>query len=473
MTELQLGLIGLGAAAVVGVLIYNKVQEFRHKKVAERMLAGDHDDVLMGRGERRRPVAPPEPAPLDEEAEIPPEYLDIDDVRREPVLGRVDFEDGDSARIEFGEEALRPEEENEADAPPADDEEPEFLAEPVLAVPIAEPTEHVAPAPSAVSPAVVVPPWEEPVVPSPAPVPAAPLAAQAPQVSAAPSVPEAVIPVGEVPLALLDPRLDFVVLMELVEPVPGHQIRHTQRDAMARITKPVIWVGFNDKSREWETIAADEQTAYRRLRIGLQLADRRGPLSDADLTMFVAAMQQLSDELMAVADMGPTQGIIGKALALDRFCADVDLEIGVNLVCKGNPFTGTKIRALAEANGMSLDGAGRFTRFDDDGRALFSLQNFESTPFTSEGMKNISTHGLTFVLDVPRVDHGERVFFQMVDLARRAAETLQGMLVDDNRQPLAESQLDQIKREYVIKPQAAMVKFGIAAGSPQAQRLFS
>lgn len=455
MTDLQLGLIGLGAAAVLGVVIYNKVQESRHRKLAEKMMAGDHDDVLLGRSERRRPVAAPDLPPSDEEAEIPAEYLDIDDVRREPMLGTVDMEGQDSAEVVFPDprdDEERDEElaENEAldDAAPEDEEdnEPEFLPEPESAS------------------APVIPP-------EPAPVQAATLVPSAPV--APPTNNEAVMPVGEVPLVLLDPRIDFVVVMELVEAVPGHQIRHSQRDAMARISKPVVWVGFNERNREWEVIGPDAANAYRRLRVGLQLADRRGPLAEADLTVFVAAMQHLSDELMAVADMGPAPGVIGKALALDRFCAAVDLEIGVNLVCKSNPFSGTKIRALAEAAGMTLDDTGRFTRFDDDGRALFSLQNFESTPFTAEGMKNISTHGLTFVLDVPKVTHGERVFFQMVDLARRAAESLQGMLVDDNRQPLTEGQLDQIKREYVTKPQATMTQYGIAAGSPQALRLFS
>ena len=114
-----------------------------------------------------------------------------------------------------------------------------------------------------------------------------------------------------------------------------------------------------------------------------------------------------------------------------------------------------------------------FTRYDDDGRSQFTLQNFETTRFTRESMLNLSTHGLTFVLDVPRVAHGERVFQQMVELAKRFAETLQGTLVDDNRQPLNDVQLDHIRREFIGKPQATMASYGIPAGSAQALRLFS
>ena len=63
--------------------------------------------------------------------------------------------------------------------------------------------------------------------------------------------------------------------------------------------------------------------------------------------------------------------------------------------------------------------------------------------------------------------------YQSPEVAKRFADTLQGALVDDNRQPLSDSQLDHIRREFIGKPQATMASFGLAAGSPQALRLFS
>lgn len=386
MKELQIGLIGLGAAAVVGVFAYNKWQERRHRKVAEQVLKGEHDDVLLKAG---RHV-------VEEDRDIPAVE------RREPMLGRSEPDD--------------------IDAP--------------------------------LKPAAVETDAE--------------MAADAEETAAAPEV-----QAGEVPATLLDPRTEFIVVMELVEAIPAEQFLYAQREALARLSKPVHWIGFNERQREWEVIAPDSQKSYRRLRIGLQLADRRGPLSEADLTIFVAAMQQLSDELMAVADMQPSQGVLDQALDLDRFCAEVDLEIGVHLVSKGTPFAGTKIRALAEAAGMVLGDDGLFVRNDDDGCIQFRLQNFENTLFSPEAIKSMTTHGLTFLLDVPRVDHGEPVFFKMLDNARRFAEALQGQLVDDNRQPLNDAQLDNIRREFVVKPQLAMQKYGLPAGSPQALRLFS
>ena len=86
-------------------------------------------------------------------------------------------------------------------------------------------------------------------------------------------------------------------------------------------------------------------------------------------------------------------------------------------------------------------------------------------------MKSLTTHGVTFLLDVPRVAHGERVFDQMTHLAKIFSNTLGGILVDDNRVPLSESGIQKSKQQ-LIEIQAAMKKNHIQAGSPSALRLF-
>ena len=48
MTDLQISLIGIGIAIVIGVIAYNKWQEYRAKKHVERAFSDPVDDVLMG-----------------------------------------------------------------------------------------------------------------------------------------------------------------------------------------------------------------------------------------------------------------------------------------------------------------------------------------------------------------------------------------------------------------------------------------
>ena len=103
---------------------------------------------------------------------------------------------------------------------------------------------------------------------------------------------------------------------------------------------------------------------------------------------------------------------------------------------------------------------------------LYALLNQEEPGFSAETMRSMSTHGLTFLFDVSCVAHGERVFNQMVDLARRFADVLHGVLVDDNRRPLSEAALEPIRRQ-IAQYQAMLAARQLPAGTPLTQRLFS
>jgi FtsZ-interacting cell division protein ZipA len=275
------------------------------------------------------------------------------------------------------------------------------------------------------------------------------------------------------PAELLSSGVDAIAVLELVEPAPARQILESQRETLRQLKKPVHWVGFNETLGIWEYLIIESRDVYRRLRVGLQLADRRGPAGSEDFSLFTGAIERLADEFMTVATLPASQKALGQAQQLDKFCMEVDFQIGINLVSCGIPFPGTKIRALAESVGMTLGVNGVYTRYNENGMALFSLQNFEAHGFAAETLKDFSTNALVFLLDVPRVAHGQHVFKLMVNTARRFAETLNGMLVDDNRQPLGEPQLEHICQEFVIKPQVALEEAGIPAGGNLALRLFN
>jgi FtsZ-interacting cell division protein ZipA len=59
MTDFQMSLIAAGGVFVVGVITYNKWQEYKARKSVERAFSSDHDDVLMRSG--AAPVARQEP----------------------------------------------------------------------------------------------------------------------------------------------------------------------------------------------------------------------------------------------------------------------------------------------------------------------------------------------------------------------------------------------------------------------------
>jgi FtsZ-interacting cell division protein ZipA len=275
------------------------------------------------------------------------------------------------------------------------------------------------------------------------------------------------------PADLLLSGVDAIAILELGEAVPARQIMEPQWDNMKRLKKSVLWVGFNETRGIWETLGPGVSERYRRLRIGLQLVDRRGPVSDGDFYAFSDAMQQLAKTLMAVVELPDARTALEQARQLDRFCVEVDIQVAINLLGCGVSFPGTKIRALAEASGMELDTEGSYVRVDENGQVLFTLQNLEADGFTLETLKNQHTNGLVFLFDVPCVPRGQHAYRQMIDVARHFASTLNGMLVDDNRQPLDEAQFGRICQEFVIRPQAALEAAGLPAGGSLALRLFS
>ena len=54
MSEFQLGLLFIGALAIVGVIVYNRVQERLARRQAERAFGSQHEDVLLGESTARR-----------------------------------------------------------------------------------------------------------------------------------------------------------------------------------------------------------------------------------------------------------------------------------------------------------------------------------------------------------------------------------------------------------------------------------
>lgn len=426
MTDLQMGLIGLGGAAVFAVLAYNKWQEHKHRKLADELLSARQTDVLLD-----------ESAPDGAMYESPGDaYAAVEDAhsRATPAgsSGRSDQE-----RVE---PLLRPQPDSDALLHVASDAGdtasiPAFLlARERSGRVAAEPSEARAPRPD----------------------------------DEGSHVRELPLP----PPYLLSPTIDYVAAIELAEPAGAYQICEAQRSPLARLGKPMHWIGYNEQGHEWEPIVEDSDSDYRHIRVGLQLVDRQGPVRDSDLAIFHLAMQDLATELMGFAELPLREPALQLAAQLDEFCAGIDIQIGINVISQGQVFPGTKLRALAESAGMTIDAEGRFARCDDDGNVLYLLINQETQPFSAASMRTMSTHGVTFLLDVPRVANGDRVLTQMVELARRFADALHGALVDDNRRPLSENAVEPIRRQ-VVQYQTAMATRHLPAGGALAQRLFS
>jgi hypothetical protein len=265
--------------------------------------------------------------------------------------------------------------------------------------------------------------------------------------------------------------VDYVVDVECVEPVRGDAVRAAAIGHFGGLRRPFHWEGFSTDTEAWEPGA--DHGRYELLRVGLQLANRNGAAGEAEIASFAAAAQAFAVALGGAAECPDVRDGAAAAAALDRFCADVDVQIGFNIVrTDGGTFAGTKIRTLAEAAGCTLDPDGRYRRRDESGAELYGLGNADGTPFRGEVMRDLAASGLTVMLDLPRAPDGAAAFRRFLEFARQIETTLGGTLVDDNGKPLVEPAFQQIAAQ-LDAVQKSMAAQGIRPGSPVALRVFS
>lgn len=271
----------------------------------------------------------------------------------------------------------------------------------------------------------------------------------------------------------VDPRVDCVIPIESIEPLPAGKLWLSQQELLGSLPKRLAWYGFDDEGNSWDELGPHSGGRHHWLVAAMQMADRRGAMSEGEFQAFSDGVQRVCDQFLAVPASLPCRAeALGRAMELDRFCAGVDIQIGVNVVAAGSAFAGTKIRGLAEAQGLILGDDGMFHARDEDGATVFALANLEPNLFHPEGLRGLLTNGLTLLVDVPRARNGLLAFDRMMVFARQLAEALNGVVVDDNRAAFGDPAAALI-RSQIEQFQHQMLAYGVPAGSPLAHRLFS
>ncbi len=271
--------------------------------------------------------------------------------------------------------------------------------------------------------------------------------------------------------------INYVVIIKATELIPADTKLVESLHHKFDFEKTVNWYGKHKDTDPWEEITLechdDENKGYMQLKGCLQLVDRSGPVTELSLSKFRDWTQEIATQFKAEADCPDIMAVHEQAVLLDKFCMDVDVMIGINIISRDKgAFVGKKIHALAEASGFKLDEKGGFKYRDDHNVELFTLTNYESTPFLHNNMNSLTTQGITFLIDVPRVAKGESVFEQMTHVAKIFSNTLGGIMVDDNHVPLSDNGIAK-SIQQLNEIQANMKANMLPAGSNSALKLFS
>jgi hypothetical protein len=454
MSELQIVLLLIGVLVIIGVVIYNRVQEARFRERAENAFAQPAGDALLEPGVARERIEPqfqdedqPEPAGVPHRQEpraIPPS-----------AAGDGETEPG----------SPQPSPKGAADAP--------RMPEPVRST---APGGRVAEAEPVTGKRVAAG--------QPRTAAGSGIAAEASVAAAAARKAEAEerLPATEAAsqegparqTSESDPGLASITYT--AEARAGEPFLPSVLDQLVRALGPlaarVQLLGRLKDSDAWEPVDVSAPRPVRELRAALQLVDRRGAVTQQDLAVFQSAMARCaaaSDANAEIPDAGP---FLARTRTLDGLCAEVDVVVGINLVAQpGRPFAGTRLRGLAEAAGFRLE-RGAFVYPDGQGGARFTLEQQNGAPMTPDALRSLQASAMTLLLDVPRQADGVAVFDQMVAVGRQLAQALGASLVDDNQSPVSEAGLEQI-RNQLRGIYSNMESHGIPPGSPAALRLFS
>jgi hypothetical protein len=237
--------------------------------------------------------------------------------------------------------------------------------------------------------------------------------------------------------ALPDARLDYVIDLSLRRLMSAAAVAEQWAPFEHRFAGRALLAASPDRST-WRPLTAAGSCAA--VRAALQLADRSGPIGEAELIEFRAAADTLAAGIGATVDAPELRQAVEAARELDQLCAAADIQVVLHVV----PQPGGAFHAAIAASGP---------------QEAFAVGRREDGAFSLS-------------LDVPRTAQVRRSYDAMVVRARDLCVSLGGMIVDDNGRVLDERELAAIG-EQLDAVRESLVARGIEPGSPAALRLFA
>lgn len=237
-------------------------------------------------------------------------------------------------------------------------------------------------------------------------------------------------------------------------------------------TKPFSIEGHNQITQLWESPQPGQR--YGSFQAGVQLANRSGALNEIEYSEFVVKTQAFADAIGATPEFPEMLEEVARARELDQFASAHDAQLGFTLRALNTSWSPGYIHQNAAQLGF-VAGAipGRMVLpASADGLPPVLVLSFDSQAALAEDPAQSAIRELSLHLDVAQVDRAERAFDRMRDTALALAQGMDGVVTDDNGQPLATQTMEVIGTE-LESLYNTLEQRDLAAGSPIARRLFS
>ena len=237
-------------------------------------------------------------------------------------------------------------------------------------------------------------------------------------------------------------------------------------------SKPFAIEGYNQQSLVWEPPAAGQR--YGGFQAGVQLANRSGALNEIEYSEFVVKTQAFADTINGTPEFPEMRDEVARARELDQFASAHDAQLGFTIRARNASWSPGYIAQNASRLGFVAGVIpGRMVLpASAEGMAPLLVLSFDSQAALAEDPAQSAIRDLSLHLDVPQVERGEQPFERMREAAMALAQTMDGVVTDDNGQPLAPQTMDVIGTE-LQSLYDMLEQRDLAAGSLLARRLFS
>jgi hypothetical protein len=269
----------------------------------------------------------------------------------------------------------------------------------------------------------------------------------------------------------LDPLIDVIAPLSLEAVVSGDAVLAALPRSRRVGTKPFAVEGLNAVTEDWEAPRAGQR--YQALQAGVQLANRSGALNDIEFSEFVVKAQAFADVVGAAPEFPEMLEEVARGRELDQFASSHDAQLGFMLRARRAAWSPGYVTQSAARLGF-VPGAlpGRMVLPGEvDSAPILSLQ-FDTQAALAEDPEQSALREVSLSLDVPHVARSERPYQRMREAAASLALAMDGVVTDDNGQPLAQELMDRIGAD-LESLYDALDGHDLSAGSPQARRLFS
>jgi len=271
---------------------------------------------------------------------------------------------------------------------------------------------------------------------------------------------------------VLDPLIDAIAPLVPEQPVPGEAALAVLPPTRRAGSKPFAVEGFNEAAQQWETPAPGQR--YRAFQAGVQLANRLGALNEIEYSEFVIKAQAFADAINATPEFPDMRQEVARARELDQFASEHDAQLAFLLRARHAAWSPGYLQQNAARVGF-VPGAlpGRMVLpSDGPGRMPVLVLAFDTQAALSDDPEQSAIREMSLSLDVAQVQRTEQPFARLREVAATLCKAMDGLLCDQNGQPLPAMAMDPIAID-LEQLYDQLDSRDLSAGSPQARRLFS